>query len=1038
MRRLTFGLLGPTVVIGESGPLPLPGALRRRLLTRLLMSANQPIPVDRLREDLWDGHPPPGAATTLKSHVSLLRRSLGPDALSFENGAYVISVPPEDLDVCLFEQEFAAGRAAWREGQARSAADLLGRGLGRWRGPALSDAAGTAWATPEAVRLEEMRAAGLEAWFEARIELGEHVEVVAAAEAAVSEHPLREGLWAKLILALYRSSRQADALRAYQRVRAVLADELGIDPGPELVALEGALLRQEPALLSRPTTDDGRSAGGNQVLPELDPVPNQPNNLPAELSSFIGRELQLTEIDSLLGTSRLVTLTGTGGVGKTRLALRVAQASVAGPGDGIWLAELASATNATEVLRELANATGVREEAGVDLIEAVALHLADGDQLVVLDNCEQVRQAVAALVARLLRAGDSLRILTTSREPLGVPGESVYRVPSMSVPESDDEGDSEQLMGFEAIRLLLERARSQQPNFSLDAANGRAAVSLCRRLDGIPLALELAAARVRSMSLPDIESRLDDRFHLLTMGAETVLPRQRTLRALVDWSYDLLSEPERAVLCRLSVFTGGWDLASAETIAGHDELERWEVVDLLASLVDKSLVQADTSGEAVRYRLLETVRDYGTERLLERGGGEEAEVRGAHAQLFLDLAETAAPHFSGAGQVLWRNRLEADRDNLRAAFMHFLAHPDGATYALRFCTALGWFWSSRGSYGEGIELIQAALERPDAAAPTALRSSALSVGGHLLCRCGDVARAHDFLEEAVAIARKLDDPALTADALRNLAWVEDRRGDHDTAVILATEAVELASNTGRTHLLARAHDVRAAARQQHDPTGARSDYATALRYCESAEDYHGQASTLNNLAVLELEQGNHSVARSHFSRALGVARQAGSMGVLPYLEYGIGLASALEGDFETALGAFTTALRIARHTGQRSLVAYAILGAAISSVEPGQERRAAALHGAAMALFEKLGETPEPLEAGLRDQSLAALRVTLGDELEQQSYAGHALPLPDAIALALAADGDRRGEDKKESTSPGSRDDLPPGRTETVSHGRTR
>ena len=384
-----------------------------------------------------------------------------------------------------------------------------------------------------------------------------------------------------------------------------------------------------------------------------------------------------------------------------------------------------------------------------------------------------------------------------------------------------------------------------------------------------------------------------------------------------------------------------------------------------------------------------------------------AATEAAHARLFLELAEAAAPHFSGAGQVEWRDRLELDHDNLRAAFVYFLADPDGADEALRFGSALGWFWSSRGSYGEGIELIQAALRRPDAAAPTARRAEALSVGGHLLCRCGDVNQAQATLEEALLIARRLSEPALTADALRNLAWVADRRGACDEAIMLATEAVEHASRSGESHLLARAYDVRAAARQHRDPGGARSDYGTALRYCVAAEDHHGQASTLNNLAVLELEQGNHDEARRHFARALVVARQTRSSGILPYLEYGVGLAATLEGDVDAACPAFATALRVARQTGQRSLVAYAILGIAIASDEPGDEPRTAMLHGAAMGLFEQLGEAPERLEASLRKESLASLHAALGAALERHCQIGRALSGPDVITLALRAAADR-------------------------------
>jgi predicted ATPase/DNA-binding SARP family transcriptional activator len=1005
MGRLTFGLLGPTVVADENGPVAVHGVLRRRLLTRLLMAANQPILLEVLREDLWEGQPPPSAGSTLKSHVSLLRRALGTGVVSYRDGAYLAAVGPEDLDVQLFEREAAEGRAALREGELGRAASLLGRGLDRWRGAALSDAAGAAWAAPEAIRLEELRAAVLEAWLTARIELGEHAEMVGAAEAAVSQHPLREGLWVRLILALYRSGRQADALGAYQRVRELLRDELGIDPGPELAGLEGAILRQEPALLAgqppdaRPSDARPRQAPGRSTRPL-----GQRNNLPSELSSFVGRAHQLAQIMALLSGGRLVTLTGVGGIGKTRLALRTAQAVLAGSGDGVWLADLAAVADPAQVVRELAQAIGVYEQPGADLAEAVTRRLSDGAQLLVLDNCEHVREATAAFVQRLLRAGHGLRILVTSRERLRVAGEAVYQVPPMSLPAPLSAGHPDELLDSEAIQLFVERVRSHQADFKLRAGDSRAAASLCRRLDGIPLALELAAARMRSLTLADIESRLGDRFRMLTGGSEDAQPRQRTLRALIDWSYELLSGDERAVLRRLSVFAGGCYLSDAEVVADRAGPGSWDVMDLLGSLVDKSLLQVDTTGDTARYRLLDTVRDYAAERL--RGAdGEELPVRRAHALLFLELAEAAAPQFSRAGQVAARARLAVDRDNLLAAFDHFLTAPDGLAGALRLATALGWFWSSSGSYSQGVELLEAALGRPEAAAPTALRCAALTMDGHLLCRSGELTRAQAVLEAAVGIARQLAEPALVADALRHLAWVFDRRGDKDRAISTAAEAVELASLVGETHLLARAYDARAAAWQERDPAMARSDYERALTYCESSADHEGHASTLNNLAVLELEDGDYEAARAHFDRGLEVARRTHSVGILPYLEYGSGMAAALGGDAAAAAAAFAEVLGLAHQTGQRSLIGYALLGIAVTAAVPDEQPRAAMLHGAADALFEELRETPEPLEARLRERAHDELRAQLGDQFERHYAAGRRLSASQAVELALGAGG---------------------------------
>jgi hypothetical protein len=407
--------------------------------------------------------------------------------------------------------------------------------------------------------MEELRADVVECWLEARLALGEARAVVSEAEAAIAEHPLREGLWAKLMTALYLSGRQADALRAYVRLRDLLGEELGITPSPELVLLEGAILRQELA--------PGRSRAGQ--LADAMPAWEKRTNLPPELTSFIPRPSELTTVTTLLDEPGLLTLTGTGGTGKTRLALQAAREAEA-TFDGVWLCELAPLTDPADVVTELAAAVGCKAQVGVDLVLTITQHLADGTQLVILDNCEHLIESSAALVEQLLRAVPRLRVLATSRSPLGLAGEVLHRVPTMSVPE---EGSAmEGLLDFESVRLFVVRSTGQQPAFTLDSDNCRAVASICVRLDGIPLALELAAARMRTLSVSDIEHHLDDRFRLLTSGARTAPARQQTLRSLIDWSYDLLQAAERTALGRLSIFAGDFDLAAAERVASCDTI----------------------------------------------------------------------------------------------------------------------------------------------------------------------------------------------------------------------------------------------------------------------------------------------------------------------------------------------------------------------------------------------------------------------------------------------------------------------------------
>jgi predicted ATPase/DNA-binding SARP family transcriptional activator/Tfp pilus assembly protein PilF len=990
MGSLSCHLLGPVQVIGEAGEIPIHGLIRRRLLVRLLIAGGQAVPVERLREDLWDGRPPVSAASTLKSHISLLRRAIGPDRLVYRDGAYILAMRPDELDASLFEADVTAGGALLRRGHVREAADVLAGGLGRWRGRALGDAADTSWGAPEAVRLEELRAVALESWLEARLVLGEFSDVVGDAEAAVAEHPLREGLWAKLILALYGCGRQADALRAYQRLRERLLEELGVTPSPALVSLEASILRHD---VRRPAIVHGDGAARTGVLSWGAP---SDGNLPVELTSFISRPTELARLGSLIDGPGLVTLTGAGGTGKTRLALRAAREAAA-TRDAVWWCELAPIRDPAHIIREAAAAVGCTEQPGIPLSRVVAERLAEGTQLVVLDNCEHLLDAAGAFAVDLCRAAPRLRVLATSRSPLEVEGEAVHRVPSMSVPgKQDDPDDPEGLLGYESVRLLVERARAHQPDFIVDQRNYRAVAALCAQLDGIPLALELAAARLRTMSVSDIESRLDDRFRLLTGGARTAPPRQQTLEACIDWSFDLLDDRERHTLGLLSVFSGGFDLDAAEVVIKDGDRP---VHDVVGSLLDKSLLLADMTGISARYRMLETVRAYASAKL---PGRIRTAARTAHARYFLQLVELAAPHFYGSAQLAWRARLERDDDNLHAAFETLIDASD-PEQALRFGSAACRFWNSRGLYGDEIDLVESALDRPAATDASWHRGRALAAAGYVLFRRGETARANLRLEEALRIARALPSAALAADALRSLAWVADRRGQRDAAIRFATEAVREATASGESHLMARAYDVRAAASQHLRPDDARADYARALRHCRAAGDGLGQASTLNNLAILELEQGRHHQARSYFSEALAVAEEVRDSALLPFLEYGVALTALLDGDLGAADPAFVRSLLSARRTGQRSLMAYAVLGIAMARTSAGRAPEAAVLLGASAAAFEDLGEQPEPTEAALRDGAGTTLRAALGEELESALAAGGRLR--SSQLLDLAADG---------------------------------
>ena len=476
-------------------------------------------------------------------------------------------------------------------------------------------------------------------------------------------------------------------------------------------------------------------AEGFGVLRSLDD-PALRHNLPSQATSFVGRTAELAELRALVsGGSRLVTIAGPGGIGKSRLALQVAADALDGTGDGVWLAELAPVTEPELVARTAAAALRVSEAPGRPMLGTLTDAIGDRDLLLILDNAEQVLGAVAELADAVIRSCPRVCLLVTSREPLGLSGEHVFRVPGLAVPPADLAAP-DRLAAFESVQLFAEHAALHRRGFIVDDASAAAVAAICVRLDGIPLALELAAARLGSLSVSEINARLDQRFRLLTTGNRTALPRHQTLRALIDWSYDLLSSEEQIVFDRLSVFAGGWTLDAAEAVASGGDVAEWQVLDLLAALVGKSLVQAEVIHGSTRYRLLETVRHYAAERLALRAGSDLQDARVAHRDHYLSLVETAAARLRGPDELHWLDRIEAEFDNIRAALAFSIADPDSAGPGLRLAAGLKWFCYMRGHSGEIIEALSVLLGRPDARRPTRDRARALAAKCHLLNNFG--------------------------------------------------------------------------------------------------------------------------------------------------------------------------------------------------------------------------------------------------------------------------------------------------------------
>ncbi|GAB2840752.1 hypothetical protein GCM10027074_03900 [Streptomyces deserti] len=702
MDPVRYRILGTTQALRPDGTVvPVGGARLRALLTVLALRAGRTVPVRLLVDEVWDGNPPADAPGALQALVGRLRRALGAATVASAEGGYRLTAAPDDIDLHRFERLAGEGLRALSDGDAAKAAVVLDDALALWHGPALADLPDR---TAEAARWETRRLDVLRARHTAALALGHAERSLPELTSLCDSHPLDERLQALRLRALRDAGRTAEALAAYEDVRRLLADRLGTDPGPELRALHARLLNPaepgapEPSGAGHlpPTGDAAESAGPGSpeppTAPTTDPTPPPaPGNLRARLTSFVGREADIEAIRGDLGSARLVTLSGPGGAGKTRLSQEAAETVRHATPDGVWLAELAPVDDPGAVPEAVLTALGAREtvlygagaesiraavaERHDDPVERLVAHCGRRRMLLILDNCEHVVDAAARLVDELLARCPGLTVLATSRAPLGVPGEVLRPVEPLPEPV--------------ALRLLADRGAAARPGFRVDADEETAAAcaEICRRLDGLPLAIELAAARLRILTPRQIADRLDDRFRLLTSGSRTVLPRQQTLRAVVDWSWDLLDEDERDVLRRLSVFAGGCDLAAAEAVCGPVALEA------LASLVDKSLVTATPSGDhEMRYRLLETVAEYAGARLDESGRRDETER--AHLTYYRELARTTEPLLRGPGQLAAIERLEREYENLRTALRHAVARRDEQE-ALCLVLSLAWYWQMR-------------------------------------------------------------------------------------------------------------------------------------------------------------------------------------------------------------------------------------------------------------------------------------------------------------------------------------------------------
>lgn len=737
-----------------------------------------------------------------------------------------------------------------------------------------------------------------------------------------------------------------------------------------------------------------------------------PHNLPLQLTSFVGREKEILQVKRLLLGDRFVTLTGPGGTGKTRLALHIAAELLELFPDGVWLVELASLSDSTLVPQTVAAGLGIRDSSGRPVITLLTDYLRNKELLLILDNCEHLLSACAQLVTTLLQACPHLCILATSREALDIPGEVPFRVPSLSIPDARQLPPLPLLTQYEAMQLFVERAEIIQPGFALTDSNAPAIAQICQRLDGIPLAIELAVARVKVMPVEQVTARLDNRFRLLTGGSRTALPRHQTLRALIDWSYDLLSEAERTLFRRLSVFAGGWTLEAAEAICAGEGLEHYEVMDLLTQLVNKSLVIADSETEAqARYRLLETIRQYARERLLEAGGGEE--VRDRHLDYYLKFAERSEPELRGPEQVVWLDRLEKEVDNIRAALEWSLDVDVEA--GLRMASALLWFWHIRSGKSEGIDWLERALsaevkERDDALLSPAramIRGKALNAVGSLMIMHGNAERARELSEESLRLHQELGPSGRqgAAHALWNLAQGTSYHEDLEQAETLAEKSLALFREVGDKFWVAQCLDhLGSYALIRGDFIQAKQILEEDLALRREIGDKDGVAWAHSLLGNVALWKGDYEQAWALYMESQNTFREIGNKWAVSMALSGMGGVMLAQGKFERAAKLYEEALAYGRDMGDQNTIAGRRYDLARVAWSRGDYEQADKMYGETLTIVRKVNNKGAiagtlydlgSVAWARGDLELAAKRyeesIAIGHEIEGQFTVGYAL-----------------------------------------------
>jgi predicted ATPase/DNA-binding SARP family transcriptional activator len=931
-----FQVLGPLEVVAAGQPLELGTPRQRTLLGLLLVHAGEVVSYDRLLEDLWDGDPPTTARHTLQGYVHRLRRTLGVHAwrLTTRPPGYQLKVSTGELDAQRFQDLAAAGRRALVRDDPQAAADQLAAGLGLWRGPLLADLHEVAALEPERARLEALRLTALEDRIEADLALGGLDGLVAELEALVADHPYRERLWGQLMVALYRSDRQADALQAFHRARQVLDEDLGIEPSRWLHRRQEQILLQDPVL----------------EVPDPTPPPRPPFHLPAQRTSFVGRRRELAELQGLLQARRLVCVTGPPGSGKTRLAVEAATSLLEQFPHGAWFVSLAEVADPALVRSAVATVLAVPELPERPAAQALTDHLRSRRLLLVLDNFEHLLPA-AVRVAELLDAAPGLRVLATSRTPLRLSGEQEYPLAPLPLPEelTADPG------GNDAVALFADRAAAVDPHFVLGADNEPLAAEVVARLDGLPLAIELAAARLRLFPLEELAHRLSPAVALLTGGPVDHAARQQTLRDAIAWSDQLLGLAERALLRRLGVFQGGFTLEAAEAVAHGPPVT--DLVAGIATLVEASLVRRPMEPDQARFSMLVTIREYALEQL--RAAGEDDAIGGRHARFYAGLVEEAEPKLTGADQARWLDQLEADHANLQAALRW--ANQTGDTeMALLLAGRLWRFWQLRGHFADGRGWLEEVLA---AEGPASMARAKALIGLAGLCYWqGDWDAAEAAYGQARELAKDLDDWWLELEALFGLAFtLACHRGELQAAAPIEEQFQAIIA-------------------MHHDPLAVGLGMATSQ--------------------MMRLFAGDLDGSRRYGEQCLAGTRALGERWYESQILRTLALTAMLQGRYQQAEDELRECLDVAVELGDMAGVALDLDRLGQAAVALGHPERAVVVAGAASRLRESIGGglTVESGRWATEHPRDAARRLLTDSQIDQAWAQGRAMRLEDAVA----------------------------------------